>query len=224
MTDTTAKPERTIADKLLSIAPPSMGVIRFRIEGTAPLMVAKFSRKAITAIKEAQEAGSASKTKKNRKARDFAADTLASRHISRDGWDGVAAAAFRNASIDACRAAGFVMTKAKLCIFCEADGLDAETNEPLVRITSGEPEETILAVRNQSGVMDLRARPIWHHWTMEPRLRFDRDILTEQDVVNLMARVGLQVGVGEGRPFGREGFGIGYGLFKIVDYEFAPWG
>lgn len=219
-TGTLDKTKQETDSKLLSITPPRMGVIKFLIEGTAPLMIAKFSAKAINAIKETQEAGSAAKTKKKREARDFSADAHNARHISRDGWDGVAAAAFRNASIDACRAAGFVMTRAKLCIFCEADGLDAETNEPLVKIIADGPhEETIMAVRNASGVMDLRSRPLWHNWQMEPRLRFDMDILTAQDVVNLIARVGLQVGIGEGRPYGRDGAGIGYGLFRIVDFE-----
>lgn len=214
---TTPKTEKELRTML--ITPPRMATIHFILEGTAPLMVAKFSAKAIAAIKESHEAGQASKTRKKREARDFTADVNAARHISYDGWDGVAASAFRNASIDACRAAGFVMTKAKLAIFCEADGLDKESHEPLVQIHGNEPEHSLLAVRNASGVMDLRSRPIWREWQLRPRIRFDEDILTAQDVVNLMARVGMQVGIGEGRPYGRDGAGIGYGLFRIVNAE-----
>lgn len=217
MADSSTKPDR--AKPILTITPPNMAVIKFFIEGTAPLMVAKFSQKAINAIKEAHETGSASKTRKKREARDFEADALGARHLSFDGWDGVNASSFRNAAIDACRAAGFVMTRAKLCIFCEADGYDIESNEPLVRIIAAEPTTSTMAVRNASGVMDLRARPMWPEWKMEVRIRFDQDILTQQDIVNLMARVGMQVGIGEGRPFGREGSGIGYGLFKINAWE-----
>jgi hypothetical protein len=39
---------------------------------------------------------------------------------------------------------------------------------------------------------------------------------TANDVVNLIARVGLQVGIGEGRPDSKESAGLGYGLFEVV--------
>jgi hypothetical protein len=35
--------------------------------------------------------------------------------------------------------------------------------------------------------------------------------------MNLLARVGMQVGIGEGRPDSRESAGIGFGLFRIAD-------
>lgn len=200
-----------------AITPPRMNTLVVSIKGTAPLMIAKFSAKAQNKIKADQEAGSAAKTKKNRAARDFTADVEAARHISTEGWDGLNASAFRNAMIDACRAAGFVMTKAKLAIFCIAEGVDREDGAPLVRIKSPKPFETsIMPVRNSNGGMDLRARPRWPEWEMDVKLRHDLDILSVDDVVNLMLRVGMQVGVGEGRPYGREGNGMGLGLFDIV--------
>ena len=41
-------------------------------------------------------------------------------------------------------------------------------------------------------------------------------MLTEEDVVNLMARVGMQVGIGEGRPDSKASAGLGNGLFQIL--------
>src|SRR4029434_3765307 len=109
-----------------------------------------------------------------------------------------------------------VMTRAKLAVFCEAEGYDAEDGTPLVRIHSSlGHEQSSMPVRNASGVMDLRSRPLWREWSMNVRLRYDQDILSQQDIINLMLRVGLQVGVGEGRPYGREGNGIGFGLFQL---------
>jgi hypothetical protein len=35
-------------------------------------------------------------------------------------------------------------------------------------------------------------------------------------VTNLMQRVGLQVGIGEGRPDSRESAGLGWGTFAIA--------
>jgi len=40
-------------------------------------------------------------------------------------------------------------------------------------------------------------------------------MLTEEDVVNLIARVGMQVGIGEGRPDSKASAGLGFGLFEI---------
>jgi hypothetical protein len=198
------------------ITAPRMAVAKFSIVGEAPLMVAKFSTKAKNKIEADHRAGGAAKTKKNREARNFEADTEAARHISAEGWDGVAAAAFRNAMIDACRAAGFVMTRAKLAVFCVADGNDAEDGTPLVRIHSKKAfEQSIMPVRNASGVMDLRARPLWREWSMTVTLRFDQDILSLENITNLLLRVGMQVGIGEGRPYGREGNGMGFGLFRL---------
>jgi len=204
----------------VKITPLRMAQAEFHIEGTTPLMVCKFSAKAQLKMEATQEAGSAAKSKKNREPRNFAADAEAVRHIFIDGageeCDGIAAAAFRNASIDACRAAGFVMTKAKLGIFCQADGYDREDGTPLVRIISDVPHEmSKMAVRNANASMDIRARPMWREWRMVVRLNFDRDIFSLDDVTNLLARVGQQVGIGEGRPFGSNGFGMGFGLFRI---------
>jgi hypothetical protein len=41
-------------------------------------------------------------------------------------------------------------------------------------------------------------------------------MLTEADIANLIARVGLQVGIGEGRPDSKQSAGLGFGLFEIV--------
>jgi hypothetical protein len=42
-------------------------------------------------------------------------------------------------------------------------------------------------------------------------------MLTADDVTNLINRVGLQVGIGEGRPDSKDSAGIGLGLFEIVN-------
>lgn len=202
-------------DSGLAISAPDIRRVRLTLIGEAPLMINKFSAKAQQQMREAQEAGSTAKSKKVREAKDFEDCCNQARHVSTDGWDGIHAAAFRNGAIDACRSAGFTMTKAKLAIFTEPDGFDRDDNTPLVRITKGEPVMDVANVRNQSGVADLRARPMYFPWEAELTLRYDAGILTLQDVLNLMARVGMQVGIGEGRPYSKQSAGLGYGLFRI---------
>lgn len=197
------------------IKPVNFQTIRFRVRGTAPLMQAAFSQKVQQKMRAAQEAGGTSKSKRTRDKRDFNQDYLDARHMSSDGWAGIPAAAFRNACIDVCRMVGFKMTHAKMSVFVEADGLDVVSGQPLVRLDADEPECSVLAVRNATGVADLRARPMWREWAVDLRVRFDADQFTAADVANLLERAGTQVGIGEGRPFSKDSNGMGFGTFTI---------
>ena len=57
---------------------------------------------------------------------------------------------------------------------------------------------------------------MYREWSAVLRIRYDAGMLTADDVVNLIARVGMQVGVGEGRPDSKQSAGLGFGLFEIV--------
>ena len=205
-----------VASPPVVITPPDIRIIELQIEGTAPLVINKFSAKAKEIMMATQMAGSTAKSRKNREAKDFEELYNGARHISSKGWDGIHAASFRNAAISACRAAGFVMTKAKLAIFVEPDGFDADDMTPLVRITKGEPQMVISPCRNATGVIDLRPRPTYFPWAATLKIKYDSGILTQSDVVNLIARVGMQVGIGEGRPDSKQSAGVGNGLFRIL--------
>ena len=73
---------------------------------------------------EKMKAGSQSRGKKVRTARDFDDDFEQAKHISTEGWVGIPAGSFRAAMISACRLVGFKMTLAKLSCFIIADGYD----------------------------------------------------------------------------------------------------
>jgi len=149
--------------RAVTIEAPNFQILNVEIEGTAPYMQLRFTEKAMKAMKEKMEAGSTSTSKKKRKARDFDEDFKQAQHISEDGWNGIPAAAFRNACIDACRMVGFKMTHARMSVFIEADGYDELDGTPLVQILSNPPEPTSLAVRNATGVADIRVRPMWRN-------------------------------------------------------------
>lgn len=197
----------------VAISPPKFGRVEFSIQGIAPYMQARFSKKAEIMHKMAE--GSTAKNKKNREGRDYDKDMQGAIHFAEDGWPGIPASAFRMAMISACRLVNFKMTLAKLSVFVEADGLDKEDGTPLIRI-EGNYERSDMPVRNATGVIDVRSRPIWRTWSAKVRIRFDGDQFTATDVTNLMARVGLQVGIGEGRPDSKQSAGLGFGLFEIV--------
>lgn len=201
----------------LSVAPINLQELTLRLVGTAPLKQARFPAKAMQALKSKMEAGSTAQKGAKRKARDFDADFREAMHISTEGWVGVPAAAFRNAAIDVCRMVGFKMTHAKMSIFVLADGFDEVDGTPLIKLIAGKPEKTEEAVRNATGVVDIRIRPMWRDWEVRPTIRFDGDQFTATDVVNLMSRAGIQIGIGEGRPFSKSSNGTGHGTFEVVE-------
>ena len=202
------------SEENIVINPPRMAVAEIAIRGIAPLVVARFSKKADMMAKMAE--GGASKNKKDRKARDYEAEAREAKHISTDGWEGVCASAFRAASIDACRLVGFKMTMARMSIFIEGDGYDRDENTPLVRLYGDEAITYTAHVRNMTGVADVRSRPMYKKWGCVLRVRYDQDQFGAADVANLIARAGIQVGICEGRPKSKKSSGLGYGIFEIV--------
>jgi len=203
----------------ISISPPRFQHARLLLLGTAPYMQSRFSQKARRKMAEQMEAGSTAKKGKLRTPRDFEADFQQAAHVSEDGWYGVPAPAFRCAAIDACRMVGFQMTRAKMSLFIKADGLDAEDGTPLVRLIVDEPERSEMIALNSTGVPDIRVRPMWRTWSVNLVVTFDADQFTATDVTNLFIRAGQQVGIGEGRPFSKKSYGLGFGLFEVANPE-----
>jgi len=200
--------------KAVEITAPDFRTVEIVVEGTAPLVVNKFSNKAREMMKASQEAGK-TKAKKAKEGKDFMECFNQARHIAEAGWDGVPCVTFRHAMVDACRLVGFPMTKAKIGFFIESDGIDKDEGTGLVKIIGGDPEYSEMPVRNQTGVADIRARPMWRKWSCNVRITFDAGMFSDEDIANLLMRAGMQCGICEGRPSSPSG-GMGWGLFKVV--------
>ena len=195
------------------ISAPNFQSVDVLLQGTAPLVVERFSKKAELMAKMAE--GKSASSKKVRDARDYDKEAEAARYRSEENWEGMNAAAFRAGMISACRLVGFKMTLAKLSTFVVADGFDLQDGIPLIRIY-GKSETYTAHTRNATGVVDVRSRPMYREWAARLRIRFDSDQFTAQDVYNLVSRVGLQVGIGAGRPDSKASAGCGFGTFEIV--------
>jgi hypothetical protein len=198
----------------VSIPAPRFRIVEIEITGAAPYVMHKFSAKARNQIIETQKAGSVSTGKKVRKPKDFDEVYMGAMHRTAEGWCGIPASAFRNAMISACRTVGYKMTHAKLAAFVLEDGYDTDDEQPLIRIY-GEPKRHTTYARNDNGSVDIRVRPMWKQWSATVRIRYDSEMFSHTDVVNLMMRVGMQVGIGEGRPDSKNSAGMGWGLFNI---------
>jgi len=201
----------------LTIPAPNFQTAEFRIVGTAPLVGNKFSKRARDNMKTKMEQGSTAKKGSKREPKNFKQCYEEAIHRDKAGWAGIPAPAFRNSMISACKTVGFFMSRAKLALFVLADGLDSDDDTPLVKITKGKPQYAEHFVRNETGVCDLRPRPMWPTgWECRLRVRFDADQFTIEDVANLLARAGIQVGIGAGRPDSAKSNGMGWGLFEVA--------
>jgi hypothetical protein len=209
----------------VTIAPPNFGTAEFRVLGEpdTPIVIHRFSQKIQNQLRLKMEMGKPQGSRKNRDPKDFHEMFNEARYISREGWDGFKATAVRNSLISACRLVGFKMTLAKLSVFVLEDGRDTkEPQVPLIKLfdANGGPIEAIEQsdwARVETGQPYITTRAAYFNWSARIRVRFDADQFTLQDVTNLMMRVGMQVGWGEGRPDSKNSAGLGWGLFSIEE-------
>lgn len=200
----------------VAIKAPNFSVVEFKIIGTAPYVQLRFSQKARNIMRSNMESGQKRKRGGARGARNFEEEFPQAMYVSTEGWHGIPASSFRNGMISACRVVNFKMTLAKLSVFVDAEGFDRDDATPLVQIY-GEPEPYESLVRNATGVADIRVRAMWREWNAVVKVRYDLDQFNLQDVSNLLARVGMQVGLGEGRPDSKSSAGLGFGLFRLAE-------
>lgn len=216
-TEYTRQEDKELAKKqteqVMAIKPPNFQWCSFKLIGTKPLVQHRFSKKG-EIIKDMEE-GDRRKKNRKREPRDFEKDFRESMHIFDDESYGHPAEAFRKAMISACRTVGFVMTLAKLGIYVEDDGLDKYEKIPLVKL-HGKPTMDLRPVRIGQTI-NIAARAMWPEWSIDLTVRFDADMFSAKDIANLLMRVGMQVGIGEGRPDSKSSTGMGWGLFRIAE-------
>lgn len=199
----------------LIIPAPMIKCAIFEIKGLAPLVIHRFSTKTKNQLKQKMEEGKSAGSRKNREAKSTDQTFQEARYISNEGWDGFNASAIRNAMISACRLVSFKMTLAKMSVFVEPDGWDAaEPQIPLVRIYGEAVKQEDMA-RVETGQVYVTVRAAYHDWSARVKIRYDAGQFQLEDIAHLLTRVGLQVGIGEGRPDSRKTCGMGWGLFEV---------
>ena len=206
-----------IGKQSVLIAAPKFQTAVFKVKGTVPLVIHRFSEKVKKQMLEKMEAGKTAGSRKNREPKKTEDTFNEARYISKEGWDGFNASAIRKAMISACRLVNFKMTLAKLSVFVVQDGWDAkEPQIPLIRIYAKPVMQTDPAVTS-TGERYITVRPAYHDWTANIKIRWDADQFTITDVYNLLNRVGNQVGICEGRHDSKNSAGMGWGLFEVEE-------
>lgn len=201
-----AKPSTATENVSIVIPRPSIAVAQFPIKGTSQLIVHAWSTKAKQMILDKQQGKVVV-----REFKDPERDYNEARYISSEGWDGFPATGFKAAIVGGCRqVAGLPMTLAKQLLFVEAD--DPVTN--LVRIY-GEPQMREDMVRLETGVADIRYRPGYWPWRAVITVRFNANMISQEQVANLLMLAGMGVGIGEWRPSAPKSSSGNFGLWEL---------
>jgi hypothetical protein len=177
--------------KPIQVNLPVMNIqtIKLTIVGDAPLLVHHWSQKSIKQMLDKQM-GNATAGREPKNPEQEYQDSL---YRLPDGLGyGFPAIAFKDAAVSACTSLGKSVTKvqARQCFHVVGK---------LVQI-HGEPRMREDAVTVGQGSADLRYRGEFDPWWTELEIRFNANVLTASQVVNLFNTAGFAVGVGEFRP------------------------
>lgn len=169
------------------------------LEGDAPLICHAWSKKAKQEMLDKQM----KKAKSAKVAKDPEQDFKESLYPHPDGGYGFPAVAFKSAAVDAC---SYVDGLTKV----EARGA-FHINGDLVKI-EGTPTMREDMVRIAMGTADIRHRGEFRSWKATFEIRYNANVLSPEQMLNLFNVAGFAVGVGEWRPQ-KDG---SFGMFHVV--------
>lgn len=168
-----------------------IGVIKFNLIGDSPLIMNKWSEKAIKAMEEKQQ----QKAQKGRQKREPQKEYLASMYKYPTGGHGFPAVAFKSAAVRAAKSVGMPMTDARAAFHVVGD-----LEEQLVKI-KGKPEmRKDMVTLKGGGSTDIRYRAQFKEWSAELIVRYNRRVISPEQIINLFNVAGFGTGVGEWRP------------------------
>ncbi len=191
---------------------PNIRIMRLPIVGTTSLIVHSWSRKAIKMLLDRQQ----KKAQQAKEARDPDADYEASKYVGDDGWEGIPAVAFKAAIVGACRQVdGLTMTLAKRLAFIQPDGFSTEQNIELTKI-EGRARMRQDMVRVASGTADVRFRAEYQKWRATLLIEYNAQVITQEQLINLVSIAGYSEGVGEWRPSAPESATGTHGRWRVL--------
>lgn len=173
---------------------PNIQKMNVRIIGTSPLIEHKFSEKAKREMLEKQQ----KKAAKKKEARDPDAEFEASLYRNKEGKVAFPALAVKTAIVGAARFVdGLPMTILRGALFIRGEEPDflIEVKYPAGGLVKRED-----VVRIGMGSSDLRYRGEITGWSMDLPIEYDADVLSPEQILNLLQKAGFAQGLGEWRP------------------------
>lgn len=186
----------------------NIGTLKITATGIAPLVCHRWSEKAKKQMLDKQMKAA----KRAKEAKDPYRDFIETLYFIEGAPDapegeltfastcGFPAVAFKKAAVSACRQVdGIPMTQARQMIFVKGTDRGMK-GEDLVKV-NGTVRMREDMVRIDGGrTADIRYRGEIVDWSCDLYVEFDADVLSADQVLNLFARAGWGVGVGEDRP------------------------
>lgn len=183
----------------IHLKPIQVKLFEVRVVGISPLIVHRFSEKALKQIADKQQ-GKAAEPKGPK---DPNAEYLASLHVMPDSGPagdsmaryGFPAAGFKSAAVDACSFIdGITKVEARgaFHVLADAGGL-VELKYASLRM-----REDFVRLNGQTA--DLRYRGEFDGWECTLKIRYNAAVITPERIINLLNVGGFSIGVGEWRP------------------------
>lgn len=164
----------------------------FKIEGTSPLIIHRFSEKSKKQILDKHT----KKSKGVKEIRNPEQEYLDALYFLKDGKrTGFPAGGFKAAMIRAGKQLDYVMADLKGWIFIEPD--EKETN--LVEII-GEHHMREDYVRISNTSADVRFRPEFPEWNAALKINYNSSRISVEQVAEILALAGFSCGIGDWRP------------------------
>lgn len=187
----------------IELPPLDIRLMEVTVIGDSPLIVHAWSEKAKREMLDKQM----KKAKQAKEAKNPRADFEASLYRLGDGY-GFPSIGFKAAAVTACTSvAGITKIAARQAFHILGEDIDVngafegtKARVNLVRIQGGEPSMREDMVRVGMGTADLRYRGEFADWHAKVLVRFNANVLSEAQILNIINVAGFAVGVGEWRP------------------------
>jgi len=169
--------------------------VEVTLVGDSPLIVHRWSDKAKRQILDKQM----KRAKQGKAAKDPEQEYKDSLYTLPDGSYGFPAVGVKAAAVSACaQIDGVFKTQARAAF---------HINGEFVKI-DGTPEMREDMVRISIGVADIRCRAEFKQWRMTFKVRFNANVISAEQLLNLFNTAGFGVGLGEWRPEKDGAFGL----------------
>jgi hypothetical protein len=197
---TVANPKAKKAEKsetTEAVRIPKINLQRFRIRlvGDSPLICHAWSQKAKMMMLQKQM----KQAKQAKEAKDPNQDFLDSLYHIEGGGYGFPSVAFKSAAVDACsHIDGITKVEARGAFHIVGDMVKIE----------GTPTPREDMCRVGMGTADIRYRGEFREWSCEVEIRYNANVLSAEQIINLFETGGFAIGVGEWRPERNGSFGM----------------
>lgn len=183
----------------IEIPAPNIKMMRVKIVGTAPMIFHKWSEKAIKMILDKQLKKASANTREPKDPQKEYEDSF---YKNKKGEVAFPALCIKQAMVGASRnVEGLTMTLLRGGVFVVGD------EDGLIVVKYKKKERRQDMVRVGMGVADIRFRGQVKDWSMEFDIKWNADLFSQEQVLNLLNIAGFSCGLGEWRPERNGDFG-----------------